>query len=201
MLKRNRYIVVALLCILIPLLETLGEGTLWGLHYESPRAMDTLGDIVRLVKLLSIVAGLYLLVKNRSIIAEAFHSKVLKITFFSVFYLLSWVQIPTLLLGNLFFGIMAPKDYIHYEQSAGQDSFYVYTADPGAMGTAYHHVYLKCPLPFNRYELIKVGKTRWLKVFDIKRGDNSVALISKGTTDGSHKVYRLSMENVSCGES
>ena len=94
MLKRNRYIVVALLCILIPLLETLGEGTLWGLHYESPRAMDTLGDIVRLVKLLSVVAGLYLLVKNRSIIAEAFHSKVLKITFFSVFYLLSWVQIP-----------------------------------------------------------------------------------------------------------
>lgn len=201
MLKRNRYIVIVLLCILLPFLESYEGGTLWGLNYESPKTMDTLGDIVRLVKLLSVVAGLYLLVKNRSIIAEAFHSKVLRVTFFSIFYLLSLVQIPMLLLGSLFFGIMTPKDYIHYEHTIDQESFYVYTADPGAFAKAYHHVYLKCPLPFNRYELIKIGKVGWLGDFDIKRGDSNLILSSKGTVNGSPDLYRLSMDNVSCGES
>lgn len=198
MLKRNRYIIVALLCILIPLLESLGNGTLWGLNYESPRAMDTLGDIVRLIKLLSVIFGLYLLVKYRNKIAEGFHSKTLKITFFSIFYLLSAAQILMLGLGNLFFGIMAPKDHIHYEQSTTQESFYVYTSDPGAFGKAYHHVYLKCPLPFNRYELIKIGKVDWLGAFNIKRGNHNVVLSSKNTGSGFDKVYRLPLDGATC---
>lgn len=197
MLKRNRYLVAASLCILIPLLESFGYGTLWGLNYESPRAMDTLGDGVRLIKLLSVIAGFYLLAKYNDRIAGAFHSKILKITFFSVFYLLSSAQIVLLLLGNLVFGIMAPKDYIHYEQNINQESFYIYTFNPGPMSTAYHYVYLKCALPFNRYELKEIGRTDWIGDFNIARENDSLVL-SPGSSSVTDEVYRLPLDGVTC---
>lgn len=197
MLKRNRYLVAASLCILLPLLESLGYGTLWGLNYESPRAMDTLGDVIRLIKLLSVIAGFYLLAKCYDKIADAFHSKILKITFFSVFYILSTAQILLLLPGNVVFGIMAPKDYIHYEQNMNQESFYIYTFDPGPMSRAYHYVYLKCALPFNRYELKEIGRTDWIGHFNLAR-ENDTLVLSPGSSSVTDEVYRLPLDGVTC---
>ncbi|MCA1767160.1 MAG: hypothetical protein LC639_02875 [Idiomarina sp.] len=201
MQKGTRYIVIALLLILIPLLESIGSGTLWGLNYESPRAMDTLGDIVRLIKLLSVIAGFLLLIKCRTLISESFRSKTVKIAFFSIFYLFSGLQVLMLGLGNLFFGIMAPKDAIHHEQRIGKETFYAYTLDPGPAAKAYHHIYLKCSLPFNRYELIKIGRVGWLGAFDIQRGADKVVLSSRSKNLAvPGKIYRLSLNGVACKE-
>ena len=198
MQKSCHYIIVALLCILVPLIESFGPGTLWGLNYDSPRAMDTLGDIIRLMKLVSVIAGFLLLVYYRQAVAHLFRSKILKFAFYSIIYLLAAIQVLLLGLGTLLFGIMAPKDKIHYEQDIAQQTFYVYTADPGAFAKAYHHVYLKCPLPFNRYELKKLGKVGWLGAFNIEREMDEVVLRATGNSNEPIQVYRLALDGMTC---
>jgi hypothetical protein len=69
-------------------------------------------------------------------------------------------------LGIVFGVILSPDlEYIHKEQSFTDNTIYVYTADPGAFGRAYHYFNLKCPQPYSRYKLISIGKTRWMHDF------------------------------------
>ncbi|WP_175439555.1 hypothetical protein [Alteromonas lipolytica] len=90
---------------------------------------------------------------------------------FGTFVICSWilvpVQIPMLLLGIMFSGVsMSPADYVHKEKIFDNTTIYAYTADPGAMGRAYHHFYLKCPRALGRYELIKIAKLNWMGSFE-----------------------------------
>ncbi|QDP02348.1 hypothetical protein FNC98_13935 [Thalassotalea sp. PS06] len=78
------------------------------------------------------------------------------------------LQIIMLTLGILFLTASdSDLRYIHQEQSVDEHTIYIHTADPGAMAKAYHYVYLKCPLPFNRYALHTIGRLNWMREFSL----------------------------------
>ncbi|AXT40065.1 hypothetical protein D1814_15940 [Alteromonas sp. BL110] len=185
-----------LLLIIVPLVESLHGGVLWGLNYHSPKFMSQVGDALALVKLIALCAGVYLLFKQHGTFRHLVKSKWLSIVLSSVLAIVALIQIAIGLLGVLIDATLGTnRDYFHKEFAIENNTIYVFTADPGAMGTAYHYFYLKCPLPLNRYELKLIEKTHWVREIELKASDNGFDVFNQR---GEFK-YRVSLGEVGCG--
>ncbi|WP_242633818.1 hypothetical protein [Alteromonas sp. KUL17] len=184
-----------LLLIIVPLVESLHGGVLWGLNYHSPRFMSQVGDALALVKLIALCAGVYLLFTQHGRLRYLVKSKWLTVALNCVLAIVALIQIAIGLLGVLIDATLgANRDYFHKEFEIGNNTIYVFTADSGAMGTAYHYFYLKCPLPLNRYELRFIEKTNWVWELELKTSDNGFDVFNQR---GEFK-YRVSLGEVKC---
>ena len=179
-------------CLILPFLESWFAGTLWGLNWNSPVFMDQLRDHLRIFKLALIAISIYLLFTKYSVIGNTIQKALYRRTFVVLASVLAIVQVPLLLLGIMLEGMSSSNlDYIHKEKSYAERSIYVYTADPGAMGKAYHYFYLKCPLPFNRYELTEITKTNWMYEYTFEVIDNELIIEDK-SENGEIKKFDIS---------
>ena len=189
-------LLAVLLLILVPLVESLYGGVLWGLNYHSPKFMSQVGDALALVKLIALCAGVYLLFTQHGTFRHLFKSKWMSIVFSCVLAIVALIQIAIGLIGVLIDATLGTnRDYFHKEFAIENNTIYVFTADPGAMGTAYHYFYLECPLPFNRYELTFIEKTNWVWELELKASDNGFDVFNQR---GEFK-YRVSLSEVGCG--
>jgi lysylphosphatidylglycerol synthetase-like protein (DUF2156 family) len=189
-------LLAVLILILVPLVESLHGGVLWGLNYHSPKFMSQVGDALALVKLIALCAGVYLLFTQHGRLRYLVKSKWLSVVLSCILAIVAFIQIAIGLLGVLIDATLgANRDYFHKEFEIGNNTIYVFTADPGAMGTAYHYFYLKCPLPLNRYELTFIEKTNWVWELELKASDNGFDVFNQR---GEFK-YRVSLGEVGCG--
>ncbi len=189
-------LLAVLLLIIVPLVESLHGGVLWGLNYHSPKFMSQVGDALAFVKLFALCAGVYLLFTQQGTFRHLVKSKWLSVVLSSVLAIVALIQIAIGLLGVLIDATLGTnRDYFHKEFEIGNNTIYVFTADPGAMGKAYHYFYLKCPLPLNRYELKFIEKTNWVRELEIKTSDNGFDVFNQR---GEFK-YRVSLGEVGCG--
>ncbi|MCG7814805.1 hypothetical protein MI353_18930 [Alteromonas sp. MCA-1] len=188
-------LLAVLILILVPLVESLHGGVLWGLNYHSPKFMSQVGDALALVKLIALCAGVYLLFTQHGRLRYLVKSKWLSVVLSCILAIVAFIQIAIGLLGVLIDATLGSnRDYFHKEFEIGNNTIYVFTADPGAMGTAYHYFYLKCPLPLNRYELTFIEKTNWVWELELKASDNGFdALNQRGGLK-----YRVSLGEVGC---
>jgi len=114
----------------------------------------------------------------------------------SVLAIVALIQIAIGLIGVLIDATLGTnRDYFHKEFAIENNTIYVFTADPGAMGTAYHYFYLQCPLPLNRYELTFIEKTNWVWELELKGSDNGFDVFNQR---GEFK-YRVSLGELGCG--
>ena len=161
-----RLIILIIFCLYLPFMESLHGATLWGLNWQSPALMDATKGYLKLVKLVMVLVAAYLMAFKYQIMQNTIRHGVLRAVFVISTWMLVVVQIPMLLLGILFGEVLsAPADYVHREQTFGNDTVYVYTFDPGAMGKAYHYFYIKCPAPLGRYQLNMVSRLNWMRDF------------------------------------
>jgi len=189
-------LLAVLILILVPLVESLHGGVLWGLNYHSPKFMSQVGDALALVKLIALCAGVYLLFTQHGRLRYLVKSKWLSVVLSCILAIVAFIQIAIGLLGVLIDATLGSnRDYFHKEFEIGNNTIYVFTADPGAMGTAYHYFYLKCPLPLNRYELTFIEKTNWVWELELKASDNGFDVFNQR---GGFK-YRVSLGEVGCG--
>ncbi|MCG7638198.1 hypothetical protein [Alteromonas sp. CNT1-28] len=188
-------LLAVLILILVPLVESLHGGVLWGLNYHSPKFMSQVGDALALVKLIALCAGVYLLFTQHGRLRYLVKSKWLSVVLSCILAIVAFIQIAIGLLGVLIDATLGSnRDYFHKEFEIGNNTIYVFTADPGAMGTAYHYFYLKCPLPLNRYELTFIEKTNWVWELELKASDNGFDVFNQR---GGFK-YRVSLGEVGC---
>ncbi|TCI01776.1 hypothetical protein EZV61_16020 [Corallincola luteus] len=196
-IKKSPYLIILILsCLLFPLLESWFAGTLWGLKIKSPMFMHELTDKLRIIKLFLIVFSVYLLIAKTKTIKETLNNVIVSRGFIVSGYLLAAVQIPLLSLGILFSSISSDSSHVHKEQVYEGRSIYVYTADPGAMGTAQHYFYLKCPLPWHRYELTQIEELDWMYDFSFEVIANELVIIDNSAE---RKVHRLNVSKFKCG--
>ena len=189
-------LLAVLLLILVPLVESLHGGVLWGLNYHSPKFMSQVGDVLALVKLIALCASMYLLFTQHGTFRHLLKSKWISIVLSSVLAIVALIQIAIGLIGVLIDATLGTnRDYFHKEFAIENNTIYVFTADPGAMGTAYHYFYLECPLPFNRYELTFIEKANWVWELELKASDNGFDVFNQR---GEFK-YRVSLGEVGCG--
>ena len=188
-------LLAVLILILVPLVESLHGGVLWGLNYHSPKFMSQVGDALALVKLIALCAGVYLLFTQHGRLRYLVKSKWLSVVLSCILAIVALIQIAIGLLGVLIDATLGTnRDYFHKEFAIENNTIYVFTADPGAMGTAYHYFYLKCPLPLNRYELTFIEKTNWVWELELKASDNGFDVFNQR---GGFK-YRVSLGEVGC---
>ena len=189
-------LLAVLILILVPLVESLHGGVLWGLNYHSPKFMSQVGDALALVKLIALCAGVYLLFTQHGTFRYLFKSKWMSIVFSCVLATVALIQIAIGLLGVLIDATLGTnRDYFHKEFAIENNTIYVFTADPGAMGTAYHYFYLKCPLPLNRYKLELIDKAKWVGDVELKDSDDGFDVFNQRDEFG----YRVSLGGVGCG--
>ncbi|MHC6646580.1 hypothetical protein ACYTPF_08455 [Alteromonas sp. HB246098] len=185
-----------LLLIIVPLVESLHGDVQWGLNYHSPRFMSQVGDALALVKLIALCTGVYLLFTQYGRFRHLVKSKWLSVILSCVLAIVALIQIAIGLLGVLIDATLGTnRDYFHKEFEIENNTIYVFTADPGAMGTAYHYFYLKCPLLLNRYELTFIEKTNWVWELELKASDNGFDVFNQR----SGIKYRVSLGEVGCG--
>ena len=188
-------LLAVLILILVPLVESLHGGVLWGLNYHSPKFMSQVGDALALVKLIALCAGVYLLFTQHGRLRYLVKSKWLSVVLSCILAIVALIQIAIGLLGVLIDATLGTnRDYFHKEFAIENNTIYVFTADSGAMGTAYHYFYLKCPLPLNRYELRFIEKTNWVWEIELKTSDNGFDVFNQR---GGFK-YRVSLGEVGC---
>ena len=189
-------LLAVLLLVTVPLVESLHGGVLWGLNYHSPKFMSQVGDALALVKLIALCAGVYLLFTQHGTFRLLFKSKWISIILSSVLAIVALIQIAIGLIGVLIDATLGTnRDYFHKEFEIENNTIYVFTADPGAMGTAYHYFYLKCPLPLNRYELKFIKKANWVGDVELKDSDDGFDVFNQRDEFG----YRVSLGGVGCG--
>ena len=165
-------LLAVLILILVPLVESLHGGVLWGLNYHSPKFMSQVGDVLALVKLIALCAGMYLLFTQHGTFRHLLKSKWISIILSSVLAIVALIQIAIGLIGVLIDATLGTnRDYFHKEFEIGKNTIYVHTLDQGALGKAYHNFYLKCPLPLHRFELKPIEQTDWVLDLQLKATD------------------------------
>lgn len=171
---------IILALVFLPLAETVFFSTTGQLRWHSPELMGQLAYWIRLLKIVSISAGLYLLTRSATYLPYGVKRGVLKGLIEVSVILAGTIQLAFLLLGTVFFhSDITHSHYLHKEASGDGETVYVYTSDPGAMGKAYHHIYVKCSLPFGRYELHKLARVDWIGDVDLTLSHGQVELTSK----------------------
>jgi len=185
--KSPSIIFIITVCLYLPFIESWFGGTLWGLNWESPVFMAQLGDKLRLFKLFLVILGVALLIIKYKNIRDTINQTNFNNVFIVSGYLIAAVQIPLLCLGLLLEGVSSSNlNYLHKEKAFNGRSIYVYTADPGAMGKAYHYFYLKCQRPLNRYELKLIKKTGWMYEFSFEVQENNLIITDKSENGNAH---------------
>lgn len=189
-------LIIPLLLILIPLLESLHSATLWGLRWHSPLMMDKLSNYLLFIKLISVVIGMYLCLRWSRANASIIKHKLLSTLFNLLLCALSAIQIGLLLLGILLIDFGLSLTDKHQEKSYNSGTIYLLTADPGALGSAYHYLYFKCSSPLGFYELKLIDSLDWIRQFDFYIEQNQLTVTS---ADKTITEYDLSNDEVCKG--
>ena len=186
----------ALFLILLPLVESLHGSVLWGLNFHSPKYMSKVGDVLGWIKLLMLCAGVTLLFTRQSELRLLVKSKWVTIILSVMLAAVALIQIALGLLGVMFDATqMTSHDYFHKEFEMENNTIYVFTADPGAMGKAYHYFYLKCPRSLNRYELKLIEKAGWVGDVELKASGDGFDVFNQRGEFG----YWVGFGGIGCG--
>ncbi|MBQ4833615.1 hypothetical protein J8L70_10220 [Pseudoalteromonas sp. MMG010] len=176
--QKNLTITICIIALLIlPLIETMSNGTLWGINLISPSFMAQVSGYLLIIKLVFVSLGLVGLALKAQTINAVIKARYLRVMFYLCAGFIGIVQIVFISLGALLNPLFSSSvGYIHKQFNIEGRTFYVYTADPGAMGRAYHYVYLQCPLALSRYELKTIAKVGWMKDYSLEIHNNNLTI-------------------------
>ncbi|WP_254693683.1 hypothetical protein [Shewanella sp. MEBiC00475] len=190
------YILMVIALVYLPFIDSWLSGIFSSLNWQSPILMDQLSDHFRVIKLIFVCLGGLLLYKKSGKIRQKIGSVLSSNCFIYSGYLLILLQVPFLYLGIWLEGASSSDlNYMHKEKTFDDRTIYVYTADPGAMGKAYHYFYLKCRLPFDRYELKIITKMDWMYEYSFEVKDNELVVINKNEQG---KIKGINLSDINC---
>lgn len=153
----------ALLCILIPLVDSVFLGNVFGLLWHSPALMYKASVYFVPVKLLFTIIGLVLLLQL-PIAGAMRYAKVIVIA-------LGVLHACMLALICLLYLLLGDKSGFYRHNGNIQ----LYTADTGAMGKSYHYFSYLCRGKYGFYTLVPISREDWLGQFSFQqRGDQLV---------------------------
>ncbi|ABO24835.1 hypothetical protein Shew_2969 [Shewanella loihica PV-4] len=172
------FIAIAAL-IYLPLIESLLPG-LFGAYWVDPSFMAKAQPVTLLIKLIALLFGLSLLERFRRQFAQVVKGSWPLTIVMGLSYLLGAVQLIFLVLG-LFMSLVfsAPTNeqsqFKRYEDYA----IWVQTVDPGAMGKAYHRVWMQCDLPLWRYRLAPIQTLDWMGEYEVSLDEHILKISSR----------------------
>ncbi len=172
------FIAIAAL-IYLPLIESLLPG-LFGAFWVNPSFMAKVKPMALMIKLIVVFFGFWKLEQFRRQFSDFIRGHWLVSFLIKLSFLVGIIQLVLLSLGlfmNLVFGAPANEQsqFKRYEDYA----IWVQTVDPGAMGKAYHRVWMQCDLPLWRYRLAPIQTLDWMGEYEVSL-DGEILSISSG---------------------
>jgi hypothetical protein len=191
--------IIVLICIFLPLFETIEDsGPLWGMNYDSPLFMAYVGDLVRIIKLIIVGFGIYILATKGKTILQCSPARYHAFKFIVSAYILAIGLFLVLFGGNLYYGMATDNEPHHYEKVIDKHSYYVFTPYGKPDPDAKQVIYLKCALALNRYELKKIGEIEPLKDFNLEVQNHNLIMSSVYRYGSVTRGYKLPLDGISC---
>ena len=154
----------ALLCILIPLVDSLFLGNVFGLQWHSPALMYKASVYLVPVKLLFTIFGLVLLFQS-PIAGAMRYAKVIVIA-------LGVLHACMLALVCLLYLLLGDKSGFYRHNGNIQ----LYTTDTGAMGKSYHYFSYLCRGKYGFYTLVPISREDWLGQFSFQQSGDQLVI-------------------------
>lgn len=164
-------IIAALLCILIPLLDSLFLGNVFGLQWHSPALMYKISVYLIPVKLLFTVIGLMLLLQSPIAGAMKFAKVIVIVLGVLHGCVLALVCLLYMLLGN--------KSHFYRDNGNIQ----LYNADTGAIGKSYHYFSYLCLGKYGFYTEYPISKEDWLGEFSYQQQGDKLVITQHGNKE------------------
>lgn len=185
-MSANKLFYLSILVIVVLLVDTVFLGNTFSLQWHSPKMMYLISAYLVPVKFLLTALAFYWLRRAvlsgwRNLVRHAMMGLAI----------MQLVLMSLVGVGYLFAGF-APLS----EQFRLQGNIAVYTADPGAMGRAYHYFSYFCRNDFGFYRLTPIRRVDWLGEFTMTQLEDE--LVITPLFDHSAAV-RLSLAGFSCG--
>ena len=163
--------IAALLCILIPLFDSLFLANVFGLQWHSPALMYKVSVYLIPVKLFLAVIGLTLLYR------------------LTVVGAMQYVKVIVIVLGVLH-GCMLALVCLLYLTLGDKSGFYrmdgdiqLYTADTGAIGKSYHYFDYLCRHRYGFYTAVPISKEEWLGQFSFQQNGEQLVITQRVGSD------------------
>ncbi|MEO3864284.1 hypothetical protein [Rheinheimera fenheensis] len=154
----------ALLCILIPLVDSLFLGNVFGLQWHSPALMYKASVYLVPVKLLFTIFGLVLLLQS-PLAGAMRYAKVIVIA-------LGVLHACMLALVCMLYLLRGDKSGFYRHNGNIQ----LYTADTGAMGKSYHYFSYLCRGKYGFYTLVPISREDWLGQFSFQQSGDQLVI-------------------------
>jgi hypothetical protein len=169
------------------LIETILLGNTFGLQWHSPKLMYQISAYLLPLKLLLTALTLYFLIRVRLTAWRKYLRYLLVPLGVLHIVILSLVCLAYLLFD------FAPLT----NQYQSQGNIAVFTANPGAMGKAYHYFSYICHSPLDFYTLEPITRLNWLGKFEFS--EQAAELIIQHTDNVGDHETRVSLAGYSCG--
>ncbi|MXR70447.1 hypothetical protein GNT65_17450 [Shewanella sp. JBTF-M18] len=172
------FIAIAAL-IYLPLIESLLPG-LFAAYWVDPSFMAKVKPMALMIKLIVVFFGFWKLEQFRRQFSDFIRGHWLVSFLIKLSFLVGIIQLVLLSLGlfmNLVFGAPANEQsqFKRYEDYA----IWVQTVDPGAMGKAYHRVWMQCDLPLWRYRLAPIQTLDWMGEYEVSLDEHILKISSR----------------------
>ena len=165
--------------IYLPLIESLLPG-LFGAYWLNPPFMAKVKPMAMLLKLIVVFLGFWKLEQYRRQFSEFIHLHWPVSFFIQLSFLVGIVQLILLSLGMLMSLVLSPATDEQSQFKRDRDyAIWVQTIDPGAMGKAYHRVWMQCDLPLWRYRLAPIQTLDWMGEYDVSLDEHILKISSR----------------------
>lgn len=185
--------ILATLLILVPFIDSVFVPTAFAMHWRNEQTMYLLQAYLMPVKLLMVVTGGYLLVKQTQVLTDqalSFYKKFFNI----VLFLLAGLQsIVLIAICTLYLVIGTNAD--NY-QLKGNIS--VYTADSNILGEATHYFSYQCTDNQGFYTLMPIVTLAWLGHFSFTSENNRLLIEHNDYTAKGKQFKEIDISMFSC---
>ena len=165
--------------IYLPLIESLLPG-LFGVFWVDPSFMAKVKPMALMIKLIVVFFGFWKLEQYRRQFSDFIRGHWLVSFLIKLSFLVGIIQLVLLSLGlfmNLVFG--APANEQSQFKRDRDYAIWVQTVDPGAMGKAYHRVWMQCDLPLWRYRLAPIQTLDWMGDIEVSLDEDLLRIRSR----------------------
>ncbi|MBU2112594.1 MAG: hypothetical protein KKE94_02340 [Gammaproteobacteria bacterium] len=163
----QKRIVAALLLVLVPLLDSLFLGNVFGLQWHSPALMYKVSVYLIPVKLMCTVIGLVLLYHSE-VVGAMKYAKVILIV-------LGVLHACMLALVCLLYLTLGDKSGFYSDNGNIQ----LYTADSGAIGKPYHYFEYLCRHKYGFFTVVPISREDWLGQFSFQQNGDQLVIINR----------------------
>ena len=186
---KNKSLLISTLFIFLPLIDSLFVPQVFGIQWHSPKMMYQIGVYLMFIKLLMVIAGIFILLKHERLLYQ--DTKPIRLIRLLSF-IFAGLQV-VIMASVCFWYLVAGTQAKHFKQ---QQHINVFTADYGVFADVYHHFTYLCYDKQGFYHQEPIASLQWLGEFSFTVNQDEL-IIHHEDSLGEHSKH-ISLQGFNC---